>query len=354
MLFLGPLCLQHKSSYVSVVVRHRRVLPVLPSLADSEESKALVPARALTALEEAVAYLLKTRKTKNTRDAYTLDWKQWREFAAGAGLDLTSPTVMDALRYHEALKSKYGAATCARRLASLAFFYRALQAAALVRVNPFDSAWLPRDAVATGITRAADLNASDRLLQTVAKDLSLEGIRDMALLSLIASSGARRASVRGALREDVDLITNTLRVVLKGGKIDFLKFTKSCAEALRRWIKIAPASRFLFPSAVHGVDGALEGIALSTVNRILTARCIEAGVEHLHPHQFRSAFITDGYSAKVPERDLQVAAHHADAAMTRKYDRGVRGEHVADKIEAYRAKQREVHASAEKALKRKR
>ena len=323
------------------MARHRRPLPLLPSSTASEESKALGPARSMAGLEEAVAYLIKTRRSENTKAAYTLDWKRWLAFATIDGLDLTAPTVMDAMEYHAELKVEYGVASVARKLSTLAFFYRALQAAGLVKVNPFDSAWLPRDEVATGITRAVALEDVDQLLRTIKRDRSPQGLRDMVMLRLLHETGARRASVRGALRSDVDLATNTLRVLLKGRKYGLLSFTEECAVAVRQWLAIAPESRFMFPSDDLDEHGELKLIDHAVVNKMLTDRCIEAGVKHIHPHQFRSAFITDGYSAGVPERDVQTAAHHADAAMTRKYDRGVRGERVVDKIAAYRQQQRE-------------
>ena len=79
---------------------------------------------------------------------------------------------------------------------------------------------------------------------------------------------------------------------------------------------------------------------LATVNKIVLARAKAVGIENVHPHRFRASLITDGYSAKMPERDIQTIAHHASAEMTRTYDRGVRGEHTVDQIAAFRRRTR--------------
>lgn len=296
----------------------------------------LAPGR-LGDLGAAAAQLIQTRKAQNTRDAYRRDWAVWTAYAVGRGLDLTQPTLMDTLGFHASLQETYGTASIARILATLAFFYRAFVSAGLVRTNPFDRAWLPRDTVTTGKTRAVTVDEALRVIDGATADTSFEGRRDAAILRLLYDTGARRASVATCRREDIDLDTHTLRVVVKGGKERFLEFTTECGHALGHWLTAAPPSPFVFPSPRAP---STRSINLATVNKIVTARATVVGVTHLHPHRFRAAFITDAYSAQIPERDIQTAAHHADAAMTRRYDRGVRGQRVADRVATFRNEQR--------------
>jgi integrase/recombinase XerD len=46
-----------------------------------------------------------------------------------------------------------------------------------------------------------------------------------------------------------------------------------------------------------------------------------AGLDHVHPHMLRAAFIMAALDAGVPLRDVQVAARHADPRTTIIYDR---------------------------------
>jgi Phage integrase family len=46
----------------------------------------------------------------------------------------------------------------------------------------------------------------------------------------------------------------------------------------------------------------------------------KAGLEHVHPHMLRAAFIMAALDAGVPLRDVQLAACHADPRTTTVYD----------------------------------
>ena len=46
-----------------------------------------------------------------------------------------------------------------------------------------------------------------------------------------------------------------------------------------------------------------------------------AGLDRVHPHMLRAAFIMAALDAGVPLRDVQIAARHADPRTTTVYDR---------------------------------
>ena len=46
-----------------------------------------------------------------------------------------------------------------------------------------------------------------------------------------------------------------------------------------------------------------------------------AGLDHVHPHMLRAAFIMAALDAGVPLRDVQLVARHADPRTTTVYDR---------------------------------
>lgn len=299
----------------------------------------LVVVRRCPALEEAAEQLIASRKTPNTRTAYTSDWRRWLAFGWNRNIDLAAPNLVETVAFRDDLEKRFAAASVTRNLSTLSFFYRAFMAAGLVRVNPFDRSWLPRpDGSTIGKTQAIASDTATRILAAISVDQSKLGARDFAIMSLFVDTGLRRASIANLRRSDIDMFRLHACVIVKGGREKFCSFTVETGDAITRWLAVAPDSPYLFPSSRHP----FKPIDLSTLNRIVGARALAVNARGVHPHQFRAAFITDGYDAGIPERDLQEAAHHADAAMTRRYDRGVRGERVVDRIAAYRKGKRDT------------
>ena len=58
-----------------------------------------------------------------------------------------------------------------------------------------------------------------------------------------------------------------------------------------------------------------------TANRWVRTIGKRAGLDHVHPHMLRAAFIIAALDAGVPLRDVQIAARHADPRTTTVYDR---------------------------------
>ncbi len=286
-------------------------------------------------VEQAAAQLIASRRSPNTRDAYARDWARWRAFAQGISVDLVSPTLLATTGFREALSKDLSSASVARVLASLSFFYKAFLSAGIVSVNPFARAWLPRPPQGSrNATKAIDSYVVQMILDQVRGEASTglisKNLRDHALLQLLYDTGIRRSSVQLLERAKVD--AKGARITVKGGREEVVTFTAECARALGAWLRVAPPSRFVFPSRDPE-----KPIHLSTVNEVLEYWAKIAGVVgRVHPHMFRAAFITDGYSAQVYERELQAAAHHKDASTTRRYDRGARGQTVVDEVAKFR------------------
>jgi integrase len=97
------------------------------------------------------------------------------------------------------------------------------------------------------------------------------------------------------------------------------------------WLGVAPPSPWLFCT----LDG-LRRLSPQGVTKIVASAARAAGL-HIHPHQFRSAFITKGLDAKIPLPHIQAAAHHEDPRSTLRYDRGQRGAGVTLQVAAFRA-----------------
>jgi integrase len=191
-----------------------------------------------------------------------------------------------------------------------------------VQRNPFDSALLPRPVLSReGKTQLVSDADAAALLRVAANDPSPDGRRDTAVLRLLYDTGMRRESV--ALLRRGDLRDGHAWITVKGeDDKEPVALLPRTEEAIAAWLHVAPPSPFVFP-------GPKGPVAMTKINKIITSRCVEAGIAHVHPHCFRAAFITAAYDNKMYERDIQKAVHHRKAETTRRYDRGQRGDQIA-------------------------
>jgi len=288
-------------------------------------------------LDEAVRQLIRTRRSVNTRRAYEADWERWTTFALRNGLDLKNPGINATTDFRDQLVGVNASSTVHRVLSTLSFIYSAFRDLGLLRTNPFARVWLPRPEVSdlhkTPAVEDADVA---KLLAHLEGDISSRGIRDRAIICMLYDTGLRRESVAALKRDRIRREDGSLVaiVTVKGGKEKLVHFTPGAENALNAWLDVAPPSPFVFPQERPGRHGHLN---LATVNRLVDHRCKTAGVtSKITPHRFRAAFITAAYDARIYERDIQDAAHHASADTTRGYDRGRRGDNVVTKIAEHR------------------
>lgn len=267
------------------------------------------PARAL-----AVAFLL--GYTGHTRRAYARDLTDWSAWCAQHGPDVLAVRRPHVEAYARSLTEVRGLAssTVARRLTTLAGFYRYAVAEEVLTRSPVEHVRRPKvgtDSQTTGLDR----DEARRLLAAARAD----GPRSFALVSLLTHNGLRVSEALGADVEDLGAERGhrTLTILGKGGR--------------RAVVAIAPATGAAIDDYLAGrTDGPL--FATSTGRRLdepyslrLTRRLAAAAglpqAAKLSPHSLRHTAITAALDAGVPLRDVQDFARHSDPRMTRRYDR---------------------------------
>ena len=248
-----------------------------------------------------------------TRDAYTLDLRQYTSWCSQHGLHLFTARRADIECYGRDMEARGRArATVARRLCTVAGFYRYAVEEDLLEHSPAAHVRRPRLDYESHVV-GLDRNEVGALL--VAAGLGTPA--EHALISLLAINGLRISEALGA---DIDHLGlerghRTLTVLRKGGKLVTIPLAPRTARA----IDLAIGERLEGP-IFRRADG--DRMDRHCAGRIVRRVAKRAGLDkQISPHTLRHAFITAALDAGVPLRDVQEAASHADPRTTMRYDR---------------------------------
>ncbi|MEV4437523.1 tyrosine-type recombinase/integrase [Streptomyces sp. NPDC049577] len=119
--------------------------------------------------------------------------------------------------------------------------------------------------------------------------------RDTALLLVFLDTGVRLSEATDRRVADLDLDMNVLQVVGKGNRVRSVPFGRTCATALDRYLRAAakhkgkPLSDDMW--LWWGDRNRGQRLTIWGVGTMLKRRCAEAGIDPIHPHQFRHTFV---------------------------------------------------------------
>ncbi|MDP6491402.1 MAG: tyrosine recombinase [Kiritimatiellia bacterium] len=224
--------------------------------------------------------------------------------------------------------------TTARKLSSLRAFYRYLKREAMCTQNPFAGVRSPRrghdlpkvlsqDEISRLLEAPVKLAERRRVESKTAarKDEQYAVLRDVALLEVFYSTGARLNELAGLREEDVDLLGSVVKVRGKGKKERLCPLGGPACSAIRACMKeghalwgrggrSAPVFRNLR-------GGALTG---RSIERMLKKYLIEAGLDAtVTPHTLRHSFATHLLDAGADLRSVQELLGHASVSTTQIY-----------------------------------
>ena len=146
-------------------------------------------------------------------------------------------------------------------------------------------------------------------------------VRDLALLSLMLSTGMRVSECVGIDIRDVDFDNMRIKIVRKGGKEAYVYFSDEASEALLEYLD---ERKKLIPEKGHEdalfLSGQLKRISVRSVENIVKKYSLTSvPLKHITPHKLRSTFGTELYRAT---DDIYLVADvlgHSDVNTTRKH-----------------------------------
>tara|TARA_R110002072_G_scaffold303121_1_gene494575 strand:+ start:110726 stop:111685 length:960 start_codon:yes stop_codon:yes gene_type:complete len=214
-------------------------------------------------------------------------------------------------------------------LSAIRAFFDVLVNRHVVVLNPATTVRGERYQAVEGKTPEITRDQARRLLASIDTSRPV-GRRDQAIIATLIYTAARAGAVAGLRLRDFlwDGTQYTLRFAEKGGKSRSIPVRHDLQLVLTAYREDfdwqhEPKDACLFRS-VAGRTGQLSTQPLRNIDicRMVKRRLKDAGLpEHLSPHSFRVATVTDLLTQGVSLEDVQYLAGHADPRTTRLYDR---------------------------------
>jgi integrase/recombinase XerD len=283
-----------------------------------------------TAEDLRVRFLL-SLGSDNTRAAYGGDLRDWGTWLAERDLDPLAVARAHVDAYARDLERRgRGPATIARRLATLAGYYRYAVDEDVLARSPVDRVRRPR---AGGDSPTQGLDRDELRCFLAAADSCKVSSRDRALVELLSIAALRVSEALGANVGDIGSERGhcTLRVTGKGGQRWTVVLPPRVCDAVDAMLaerENPPTDGPLFMTRTGRRLSRFEAAAI--VARVARLAGI---MKRISPHSLRHSAITAALDAGAPLRDVQDYARHADPRTTRRYDRG---RHNLDRNAAYK------------------
>jgi site-specific recombinase XerD len=249
---------------------------------------------------------------------------KWLE-ANGRGTTVDTVTRRDVTGFMNALQGEVSATTAALHFRSLRAFWNWVAEEGEVDTSPMVRMSPP----AAPDTPPAVLDA-DTLgrLFAACKGRGFAERRDLAILMVFADTGCRLGEVHGLRVDDLHREYRTLTVTGKGAKTRVVAVGDTTIDVLNKYLRARRAHPQARSDAMWlGRNGPLTG---SGIAQVLNRRAEEAGVDRIHPHQFRHTFAHEWLAAGGQESDLMMLAGWTSPAMVRRYGRSAAAERARE------------------------
>jgi integrase/recombinase XerC len=215
--------------------------------------------------------------------------------------------------------------SAARALSALRTFYRFLNTTRGLEVNPAKAARTPR--LERTLPEHLDRAEVEQLFAEAERRAKAGGFteaRDLAMLELFYSTGIRLAELAGLNEQDVDLVSDQVKVRGKGKKERLVPVGGHAGRALRRYYRQRDALG-------AGLAGTLDrrAVFVGRRGRRLSPRGVQLAIKRLlgaltrgrdlHVHSLRHSFATHLLDAGADLRAVQELLGHASLSTTQVY-----------------------------------
>ncbi|MEK9629717.1 MAG: tyrosine recombinase XerC [Nitrospinota bacterium] len=279
-------------------------------------------------IKEFTEYLVAEKNASaHTLENYLNDLSQFGEFLkqsghAGESSDFKIESI-DRLAVRSYLgylyDKKFSPSTMRRKLSTLSSFFRFLCREGYIENNVVKTVPAPKRE-----NRLPTFLSIDEMFRLIdlPKGEGFLVVRDRAMLELFYSTGVRISELVSLKVEDINLGSQMVKVLGKGGKERLLPFGRKCVEALENYKKVRSeklistkiSTEFFF------LNNRGNGITTRGVRKII-GKYVTTGnfPGKVSPHSIRHSFATHLLEGGADLRSIQELLGHASLSTTQKY-----------------------------------
>lgn len=222
-----------------------------------------------------------------------------------------------------ALTHLYKPATVNRHLAALRGVLKECWRLSLIDIETYNRAVDFRNVRYNVIP--AGRNVSDKELRQILLQCyedGKKGMRDLAILAVLSTTGVRREELAQLDLSDFDNETGSLHIFGKGHKERIVYVMNKAYDLLLEWLAIRGDSEgALFTSINKGGKVSLSRMPATSIYAMLTNRAKRAGLKKITPHDLRRTFVGDALDAGIDAVTITKLTGHSDMKMLKLYDR---------------------------------
>ena len=258
----------------------------------------------------------------NTVEAYQRDLVKFEAFAKKRKLTLEAVSRDDLVDFLAGLyREKLESRTVARHLVTLRNFFRFAQIHDLIAADPSINLESPK--IRRTLPGYLKLEDVERLLNQPDQKTAM-GIRDLAMLEVLYSTGLRVSELVGLKIGDLDSKMGCVRTIGKGDKERIVPIGKKALAMVEKYLHEARPELLKKAklSQSHALFVNRRGASLSRVGvwKILSGYGRRAGLRvALTPHMLRHSFATHLLERGADLRSVQLMLGHADISTTQIY-----------------------------------
>ena len=200
----------------------------------------------------------------------------------------------------------------ARKLSTLRSFFKFCMREKIISQNPAALVQTPK--LDKPLPHFLSEEEAKTLIESPQPDKS-SSLRDKAIFETLYSTGIRVSELVGMDVDDVDFISNIVRVMGKGKKERLVPIGNAALEALKAYVdsrKVSSRVLFLNKNGGRLTDRSVRNI----INKYLL---LIASAQHVSPHMFRHSFATHLLNRGADLRSVQELLGHVNLSTTQIY-----------------------------------
>ncbi len=267
-------------------------------------------------LEHFLRGLSAQKKSPRTIESYKEAVVLLARFLSESGM----PTELPCIRREHVesfivdILTRYTPGTAANRYRSLQQYFKWCVEEGEIRESPMRNMKPPKlHEVVVPVITEADITA----LLRACEGRDFEHRRDTAIVRILLDCGLRRSEMASLRIGDVDWKMNTLKVLGKGNKQRLVPFAHKAARDLDRYLRVR--ERHPQRDSDYLWLGSRGPLTDSGIVQCVERRTEEAGLPHIHLHQFRHSTAHYYLDAGGQETDLMRIMGWASRTMVARY-----------------------------------